>query len=78
MFQVNFGRECLPLNTPVFLGTTGSSLADESSMIAYNSVPVGGQELEMSMQEVVRQLKNITHFFFTCLNQKTALLVSTS
>lgn len=56
MFRVNFGRERLPLNTPVLVGTTGSSLADESSMIAHNSVKVGGHELEMSTQKVVRQL----------------------
>ena len=56
MFRVNFGRERLPLNTPVLVGTTGSCLADESSMTEQNSVKVGGQELEMSTQKVVRQL----------------------
>jgi len=47
MFLVNFGREHLSLNTPFLVGTTGSFLADESSMTEQNSVTVGGQESEM-------------------------------
>ena len=47
MFLVNFGREHLSLNTPFLEGTTGSCLADESSMTEQNSVKVGGQESEM-------------------------------